>query len=195
MIKNSRIGWNPKENIMKQVVTICMLALFFALASSAFAADEAKLGSVDVQKILMLSDAGKEARGKLETKAKKIESEKNSREVELNKLKTELEKQGALLSEKERSVKEKAYEQRLQEYQQFFNKAKEDFQAEDTELTKRIAGNIIKIVQDYGRKKGYLFIFVKNDSMIYLDEKVDLTDEILQAIHASEKTGPGVSGS
>ena len=180
---------------MKQIVTVCMLALSLALTSSAFAVDEVKLGSVDVQKILILSDAGKEAKGQLDTKAGKIEREKNSREVEFNKLKAELEKQSVPLSETERSAKEKAYEQRLQEYQQFVNKAKEDFQAENAELTKRIAGNIIKVVQDYGRKKGYLFIFVKNDSMLYLDEKVDLTDEILQALNTSGKTGPAASGS
>jgi len=180
---------------MKQIVTVCILALSLALASSAFAADEVKLGSVDVQKILILSDAGKEAKGRLDTKAGKIDREKNSREEELNKLKTELEKKGVSLSEKERSAKEKDYEQRLQEYQQFLTKAKEGIQAENIELTKRIAEDIFKVVQDYGRKKGYLFIFVKNDSMIYMDGKADLTDEILRALNASEKNGPEVSGS
>ena len=180
---------------MKQIVMVCMFVLSLALASSAFAADEAKLGSVDVQKILTLSDAGKEARVQLDTKAGKIDREKKSREEELNKLKTDLEKQRVLLSETERNAKETAYERRLQEYEQFVNKAKEELQAENVELTKRIAGDIFKIVQDYGRKKGYLFIFVKNDSMMYLDEKVDLTNEILQALNASEKTGPAVSGS
>jgi len=185
----------PKEILMKQIVMVCMFVLSLALASPAFAADEVKLGSVDVQKILTLSDAGKEARVQLDTKAGKIDREKKSREEELNKLKTDLEKQRVLLSETERNAKETAYEQRLQEYEQFVNKAKEELQAENVELTKRIAGDIFKIVQDYGRKKGYLFIFVKNDSMMYLDEKVDLTNEILQALNASEKTGPAISGS
>ncbi len=180
---------------MKQIVMVCTFVLSLALASSAFAADEVKLGSVDVQKILTLSDAGKEARVQLDTKAGKIDKEKKSREEELDKLKTDLEKQRVLLSETERNAKETAYEQRLQEYEQFVNKAKEELQAENVELTKRIAGDIFKIVQDYGRKKGYLFIFVKNDSMMYLDEKVDLTNEILQALNASGKIGPAISGS
>src|SRR5664279_5163668 len=115
---------NSTENLMKQIVMVCILALSLALASSAFAANEMKFGSVDLQKLLFLSDAGKEAKGQLDTKAKKIDREKNSREEELNKLKTELEKQSGNLSEKERSTREKVYEQRLQEYQQFVNKAK-----------------------------------------------------------------------
>ncbi len=179
---------------MKQVVTVCMLALSLALASSAFAGDELRLGSVDVQKIMALSDAGKEARGQLDTKAGKIEKEKNSREEELNRLKTGLEKQNVLLSEKERSARETVYEQRLQEYQQFVEKAKKELQAENAELTKRIAGNIIRVVREYGRKKGYTFIFVKNDSMLYLDEKADLTDEILKTVNAEGKAAQAVSG-
>jgi outer membrane protein len=180
---------------MKLIVTVCMLASSLTLSSLALAADEVKLGSVDVQKILILSNAGKEAKVQLDMQAKKAQREANSREEELNKLKTELEKQSMLLSEKERSTKEKIYEQKLQEYQQFVKIAKEEIQEKNTELTKRIAGDIIKIVQDYGKKKGYLFIFVKNDSMLYLDNKVDLSDEILKALNASEQTGPAFSGS
>jgi outer membrane protein len=179
---------------MKQVVMVCVFALSLALAFSAFAADELKLGSVDVQKILDQSDAGKEAKGKLDTKARKTVMEMASREDELKQLKTELEKQSVLLAVMERSAKETVYVQRLQEYQQFVEKANQDIQKEKTELTKRIVGDIIKVIQDYGRKKGYFLIVVKNDGMLYLDDKVDLTDAILEALNASGKSGPSFNG-
>jgi outer membrane protein len=66
--------------------------LSFSFSYPALAANEVKLGSVDVQKILILSDAGKEAKAQLDLKARKAEKETNSREEELNKLKMELEK-------------------------------------------------------------------------------------------------------
>lgn len=179
---------------MKQVVTVCVFAISLALASSTFAAGELKLGSVDVQKILNQSDAGKEATRKLDTKARKAVMEKDSREKELNQLKTELEKQSVLLAEKERKTKETVYMQRLQEYQQFVEKANKDIQEEKAELTKRIVGDIIKVIQDYGRKKGYFLIVVKNDGMLYLDDKVDLTDAILQALNASGNSGLSFNG-
>jgi outer membrane protein len=179
---------------MKQVVTVCVFALSLALASSTFAAGELKLGSVDVQKILNQSDAGKEATRKLDTKARKAVMEMASREKELNQLKTELEKQSVLLAEMERRTKETVYIQRLQEYQQFVEKANKDIQEEKAELTKRIVGDIIKVIQDYGRKKGYFLIVVKNDGMLYLDDKIDLTDEILQAFNAVGKSGPSFNG-
>jgi outer membrane protein len=186
---------------MKQVVAIFTLALLLALASSALAAngvkyasldvrkilmtsDEAKFASVDVQKILTLSYAGKEAKAKLDSRVLKAEIEKNSREQELNKLNAELEKQSVHLSETERIAKQKIYEHRFQEYQQFITKTTEEIRAENAELVKSIVGNIIKVVQDYGREKGFLCIFFKNESMLYLDDKVDITDAILQALNA-----------
>jgi outer membrane protein len=186
---------------MKQVVAIYMLALLLVLASSALAAggvkyasldvqkiliaaDEAKFASVDVQKILTLSNAGKEAKAKLESDVLKAEMEKNSREKELNQLNNELEKQSVHLSETERSAKKKVYEHRLQEYQQFITKTTEEIRVENAELTNSIVGNIIKVVQEYGRQKGFRCIFFKNESMLYLDDKVDITDAILQALNA-----------
>ena len=185
---------------MKQVVTIYLLALLLALspahaahgakyASSdvhniLMAADEAKFASVDVQKILTLSYAGKEAKAKLDGDVLKAEMEKNSREKELNQLKAELEKQSAHLLETERIAKQKVYEHRLQEYQQFTRKINEELRTKNAELVNGIVVDIIKIVQDYGRKKGLLCIVFKNESMLYLDDKVDITEEILQAFNA-----------
>ncbi|EKD33743.1 MAG: hypothetical protein ACD_75C02608G0001 [uncultured bacterium] len=185
---------------MKQVVTIYLLALLLALspahaahgakhASSdvhnvLMAADEAKFASVDVQKILTLSYAGKDAKAKLDGDVLKAEMEKNSREKELNQLKAELEKQSAHLLETERIAKQKVYEHRLQEYQQFTRKINEELRTKNAELVNGIVVDIIKIVQDYGRKKGLLCIVFKNESMLYLDDKVDITEEILQAFNA-----------
>jgi outer membrane protein len=189
------------ENTMKLVVALFTLALSLALASSALAAngvkyasldvrntlmdsDEAKFASVDVQKILTLSYAGKEAKAKLDSNVLKADMEKNARERELNKLKADMEKQSEHLSETERIAKQKIYELRFQEYQQFVTKTSEELRAENAELVNSIVVNIVKVVRDYGRKKGLLCVFFKNESMLYVDNKVDITDAILQAFNA-----------
>ncbi|HEY6872651.1 MAG TPA: OmpH family outer membrane protein [Geobacteraceae bacterium] len=172
---------------MKRIVIALALACSLALAPAAFCADGVKLGSVDVQKVLVLSDAGKEAKEQLAAKGNKYETEKNSREEELKKLKADLEKQSVLLSESARSAKEKDYQQKLKEYQRFLKDAQDDLQAKNDELTNKIVEEIVKVIQDYGKKNGYSMVFVKNDIMIYVDEKVDLTDEILKVFNAGKK--------
>ena len=95
-----------------------------------------------------------------------------------------MEKQSVHLSETERIARQKTYEQRFQEYQQFITKSTEELRAENAELVNSIVVNIIKVVREYGRKKGLLCVFFKNEGMLYLDDKVDITDAILQAFNA-----------
>src|SRR5512137_644187 len=165
---------------MKRIVTTFFLICFLGLAAAAFGADGVKLGCVDIQKVLINSDAGKAAKEQLAAKANRYEGEKNSREEELKKLKAELEKQNVLLSESARAAKEKDYQQKLKEYQRLMKDAQDDLQGKNDELTNKIVEAIVKIIQDYGRKNAYTILFVKNDGMIYVDEKADLTEEILK---------------
>jgi len=171
---------------MRTIIVSLVLSLLLAVASIAGAAD-VKLASVDVQKVLVLSNAGKEAKEQLSLRAGKYENDKNAKEEELKKLKADLEKQSVLLSESARNAKEKDYQQKLKEYQRFLKDAQDDLQAKNDEFTNRIVEEIVKVIQEYGRKNGYSFIFVKNDSMIYTDDKADLTDEILNLFNAAKK--------
>lgn len=166
------------------ITTVLLLLSFLALP--VFAAD-LKLGNVDMQKMLMLSDAGKDAKEQLAVKAAKYEAEKNLKEEDLKKLKGELEKQSVLLSEGARVAKEKDYQQRLKEYQRFLKDAQDDLQAKNDEYTNKIVDEIVKVVQDHGKKNGYTYIFVKNESMLFMDDKVDLTDELLKQFNAARK--------
>jgi outer membrane protein len=162
-----------------------MILLMTAFALPAFA--ESKFGTVDMQKILLMSDAGKEAKEQLALKAAKYEAEKNLKEEDLKKLKGELEKQSVLLSEVARGAKEKDYQQKLKEYQRFLKDAQDDLQARNDEYTNKIVEEIVRVVQEFGKKNGYTFIFVKNESMIFMDEKIELTDELLKQFNAARK--------
>jgi outer membrane protein len=173
---------------MKKALFSSLLLLLSLTALPAVAAD-AKLGTVDMQKILLLSDAGKDAKEQLSLRAAKYEAEKNVKEDELKRLKGELEKQSVLLSESARGAKEKDYQQKLKEYQRFLKDAQEDLQAKNDEFTNKIVDQIVKLVQEYGKKSGFTFIFVKNESMIFMDDKVDLTDELLKQFNAA-RTSP-----
>jgi outer membrane protein len=176
-----------KEKQMKRIVTVCAAVLTIALSTAAFGADVVKIGSVDVQKVLVLSDAGKEAKEQLAAKGNKYESEKNAREEELRKLKGELEKQSVILSEDSRKTKEQLFMQKRKELDRFLKDAQDDLQAKNDELTGKLVEGIVKIIQDYGKKNGYSCIFVKNESMVYVDQKSDLTDEILKEFNSKGK--------
>jgi len=175
---------------MKRIVTICMtLLLTLASAVGVCPAAEAKLGYVDVQKALNLSEAGKEAKEQLSGKVKRYQDEINAKQEELKKLKDELERQGAILSESKKADKEKDYSAKLKDFQRFTKDAQDELQGKDEELTKKILESFEKVVQEYGRKNGYTMIFARtgSDGIIFFDEKIDLTDTLVNQFNTTRK--------
>lgn len=175
--------------MMKRFFLAALLMGLMAV-ESAFAADlkpTQKIGYVDMQRAINSSEPGREAKEQLSSRLKKYQDEINVRQEELKRLKEELEKQGMLLSESSRASKEKDYQQRLKEFQRFTKDAQEELQGKDEELTRKILEGMEKVIQEYGKKNGYSFIFVRNESMLFADERADLTDDILKLFNANRK--------
>lgn len=170
----------------KLFASVVITAFIAALPLSALAADT-KIGYVDLQKVLNLSNAGKAAKTQLSERVKKYQDEINKKQEDLKKLKDTLEKQGSLLSEKAKADKEKEYQQSLKEFQRLAKDAQDELQAKDEELTRRILVDIEKVVQEYGKKNDFTMVFIKNESMLFANEKSDLTDIILKAYDSTTK--------
>lgn len=166
--------------LLAGILTCCVAA------APAFAAD-LKLGYIDMQRALNASDAGKEAKEQLAARVKKYQEEINTKQEDIKKLKDELEKQGMLLSESTRAAKEKDYQQRLKEFQRFTKDAQDELQAKDEEFTRKILEGMERVIQEFGSKNGYTFIFVRNEGMLFADEKADVTEEVLKLLNASRK--------
>ena len=169
-----------KKFVLAGIVIACLTA------TSVFAAD-LKLGYIDMQRALNGSEAGKEAKEQLAARVKKYQDEINLKQDDLKKLKDELEKQGMLLSESARASKEKDYQNKLKDFQRFTKDAQDELQGKDEEFTRKILEGMEKVIQDYGRKNGYSFIFVKNESMLFVDDKADLTEEVLKLFNSNRK--------
>jgi outer membrane protein len=170
---------------MRRFVLTALLASCI-ISTTAFAAD-LKLGYIDMQRALNGSEAGKEAKEQLATRLKKYQDEINVKQDELKRLKDEVEKQGTFLNDATRAAKEKDYQQKLKEFQRFTKDAQDELQGKDEEFTRKILEGMEKVIQEYGRKNGFTFIFVKNESMLFVDDKVDQTEEVLKLFNANRK--------
>ncbi len=169
---------------MKRMLMLVMVVI--SMAGSAWAADT-KIGYLDMQQVLNMSEAGKVAKDQLQEKLKKYQEQINLKQADLQKLKNDLEKQGMTLNESARAAKEKDYQQKLKDFQRFTKDAEEDLQARDAEFTKKILQTLEKIVQEYGKSNGFMMIFdARAAGMLYADKSVDLTSEILKALNAEK---------
>jgi len=168
------------------------IALFIPLLLlvAAFAANAAdvKIGYIDLQKALNMSEAGKAAKDKIAQRVKELESSFDGRQKELKKLKDDLDKQALLLSEDARAAKERDYQQKVKEFQRLSKDAQEEVQQKDADFTRQILEGLSKVIQEFGTKEGYTMILEKTESaVLYADDKVDLTDRLIKAFDASRK--------
>ena len=166
---------------MKRLVSALIIAVTVA-AGTAFAADS-KIGYIDMQRAISSSEQGKDAKDQLAAKVKSYQEQINTRQEELKKLKDQLEKQGLVMDERARAAKEKDYQQKLKEFQRFTKDAEDDLQTKDRELTGKILEKMERVIREYPKDKGYSFIFVKNETMLYADSSADLTDAILKRVN------------
>lgn len=174
---------------MKRLIGL-VLIMFLASAGLALAS-ETKIGFVDLQKALNLSVAGKAAKEKISTKVKEYETLVESRQNELKKLKEELEKKALLLSETARSDKERDYQQRLKDFQRFTKDIQEELQQQDADHTRRILEELFQVIQEVAKKESYTLVLEKTESSIlFADDKIDLTAKIIEAYDAGFTRDP-----
>lgn len=167
---------------MKKLMLFVLI--FLGLAIAPVAAQESKIGYVDLQKALNMSEAGQAAKEEIKKKVESYDAEVKAKQEELKKLKADLEKQAMLLSEDARSTKEREYQQKVKDYQRFTKDIQEELQQEDADYTRQIIEELLKVVQELGKKQGYTVILEKTESaMLYGDESVDLTDELIKAFN------------
>ncbi len=173
---------------MKRLVVLLLAGLL--LATPALAAD--KIGYVDLQKALNLSAAGKDAKEKIAKKVQEYKGTVEARQKELKNLKDELDKQAMVLSEDAHSAKEREYQQKVKDYQRFTKDIQEELQQKDNDYTKQIIEELFKVVKEIGQKEGYTLVLEQNEgSIIYADDKIDLTDQVIKAYDTSKKKTAG----
>jgi outer membrane protein len=170
------------KRIVALTITMLLLAVLPALAQTA------KLGYVDLQKALNMSSSGQSAKAQIGERVKEYEGEVQSRQAELKKMKEDLEKQAVLLSEEARGKKEREYQQKLKEFQRFTKDIQEELQQKDADATRRILEELFGVIKKYGADNDFTMIFEKTESsVLYADDQVDLTEDIIKAYDAQNK--------
>lgn len=163
------------------LITVILLGL---IATPALAKD-VKIGFVDLQKALNLSESGKAAKEQIKAKVAGYDAEVKAKQEELKKLKEDLEKQAMLLSEEARNEKERDYQQKVKDYQRFTKDIQEELQQADADFTRKILEELFTVVQEIGKQGGYTIILEKTESaMLYGDASVDLTDQLIKAFNS-----------
>lgn len=167
------------------VTGIVILALAFAVSPAA-AAD--KTGFVNIQEIMVTSNAGKKEADEMKKSADKTRVIIQEKEAELKKLKDDLEKQRPLLKEEVVKERELAYQKKFRDYQLLVKDSNEELQAKEQEILKKMIPEILKLVQAIGEKEKYgMIIDISQVPLAYYSKENELTKRVVEEFNKTYK--------
>jgi outer membrane protein len=180
---------------MKKVVSVVIIALSVLFVSALSAnAQYSRIALVDLRKVLLESEKGKEARKTLRDELDRLKKNLDAREAELLRMKHAAEQESPMTLD-EKSEKGKQYRRKLKDYQNL----SEDYQAElktkDEEFTEKILKEIKEVIKSRGAKDKYTLIVAKSrpdDSIIlFMDPAIpviDISEEVIREYNNFTKT-------
>lgn len=147
-----------------------------------------KMGFVNVEEVLVTSEAGKTANEDLKKLYEKNRTAIDQKEKELQKLKDELEKQRPVLKEKVWKEKELAYQKKFRDYQDLVKDANEDMQMRRQDLYTKNIPEILKIVSAIGEKEQFTAIIdISTVPVAYFNKDHNITQKVLEEFNKAYK--------
>jgi outer membrane protein len=134
-----------------------------------------------MQRALNECDAGKRAKDQVKAKFEKSQEDLKRQREDLDRRKEEYERKATVLKEEERRNLEKDLESRSLEFKRKFEDFQRDLKRTDAELTSTIVEQLYGVVRDYGARNTYsLVLEASSGALLYGDETLDITDEIVK---------------
>ena len=167
---------------MRSAKTICMMMIgLFFFASAGLGADAAKIGIVDFQKILETSSAGKSAQAEIKKRGKQMEEDLKAKGSAIEEKRKQFEREAMVLSEQAREEKERELRIGVGDFKSLQKKYAEEFKELEGKLIVDIQKGLIELVNDFGKKGGYLLILERRETgVLYSPQSIDITDVIIE---------------
>jgi outer membrane protein len=167
-------------NMMKRILAVGVLSFFFLTGTSS-AADVSKIGVVDFQKILEVSNAGKTAQTEINKQGKQMESDLKDKGAEIEEIEKKIERESLVMSKEVRDEKQREIRIKIGDFKALQQKYMEDFKALENRIINRIQKEVVELVQDIGKKEGYTLIVEKRTGgVVYAPLSIDITDDVIQ---------------
>jgi len=150
---------------------------------AAMAADIAKIGVLDAQRVLETSSAGKAAKGQIKGKSSTMAEELKSRGAEVEELRKQLEREAMVMSQEKREDKQREYRIRLNDFKGLEKKYRGELKELEQNLIGKIQKDIIELAEQIGKEEGYLMI-VNKPAVVYYPNSIDITDTLIERYNA-----------
>jgi outer membrane protein len=105
---------------------------------------------------------------------------------EIQTIKQTLENDAGVMTKEARDEKKWQYERKVDDVKALKQKYDRQIQELQRQLVNTVRKEVLKIIQDYGKKEGYLLI-IEDLNTVYAPETLDVTDKVIQLYNAAYK--------
>ena len=176
-------------------LNLLFLVHFFIIITSiipSYGAAVAKIAIVDTQKVIDESLLGKKMKNELEKIRANYVADLEAKGKEIQKLQNEVkilsssEKTSSVANKEEIDKKSRILKIKIYDIKQLDEKYANDFKKEETKKIKYTIKIIQEIMDEIGKKEGYLLI--KNErGVVYFPEDIDITDKVIKLLDSRYK--------
>jgi outer membrane protein len=176
---------NRKSNI---ILVVCFFSLLWL--GSVNAADVAKIGVANMQRVLETSTQGKSAQEEIKKQKDQMEQELKQKGGEIDELRKQLERESMVMSKGKREEKEREIRIKINDFKSLDKRYRTQLQALEKKLVNALLKEVAALVQEIGKKEGYLLI-INNTGVMYSPNSINITDQLIKELNAryAKKSG------
>ncbi len=166
---------------MTRNMTVAILISLFGFTVGAHAAEDVKIGFVDMQKAIQEVQSGKKAKKELEDEFNKKKKELEKREADIKKMGEDFEKRSMAMNEDARMKKQGEIQGEMRKYQEMASKAQMEIQKRERDLTQPIVTKLRGILEEIAKKENFTVILERSENAVmYAKKEIDLTERIVK---------------
>jgi outer membrane protein len=162
-----------------------MVMASFAVAANVQAQEKLRVGIVDARKVLTESKAGQQNRAELDKMVKERREKLSKEDTAIKALYEKLEKDKLMLNDKQKEQKQKEIEDRFSALKKMQQEAQQEVGKREHEFTVKLVAVLREVVAGVAKQEKLAMVISKNqDSIVWVEEEVDITDKVLKAFDA-----------
>lgn len=170
---------------MKCLASLALGGLVMTSAQ-AKAAEEPKIGYVDMQKAIQETSTGKKAKKDIEKEFNAKKAELQKKEADLKKMDEDLRKKSSALSDEVRAKKMQELQGEAMKFQREVGESQMAFQKKERDLTQPILEKLQSALEKVAKEGGYTMVLEKSEqSVLWAKKDLDLTDSVVKEYEKS----------
>ncbi len=167
--------------------TLFLVLMVFACVSLA-QAKEMKIAVLNMQKVIEASEPGRQAMDDLKSKFEKIKNDLEAQKKKIEVMRDELQKQSLVLSQEAKQAKEFDMRRMVRDFQDSYQNYQRQMGLEQKKISEPILKVLVDVVKAYSVQNGFTLVIDKNNSgLLYADESVDKTNEVIVELNKAWK--------